>query len=309
MTPSMHRQRITLGSHSYPAKGEDARRQNAALESWRHLPNVDLVDLQFAHLPPVPELPGFRRVQAMRQDSVELTGAQGRRKPIVSEMFDLLAREALAAGNEIFMFSNSDILLSPATIAAVFAAAEEGCKAQVFSRMDFDGKTGRDVALIYPGQDTFAVDARWWMENRWRFRPYVIGETSWDNVYTALMVLHAPTRLHNRETLARHEEHEVIWYDSPFRAHNLLLLTLDSYYHGDWCRFCEGLRAIRTDGFAGDPAREEALRRESFRLRPSWRTRLIHVGRVARAFARQWLARVRRGKFGVPPHRSDYRHA
>ncbi len=307
MTPGMHRRRITLGSHSYPARGEDARRQSAALDSWRALPDVELVDMQFAHLPDPPELPGFRRVQTLRHDSVQLTGAEGRRKPIVSEMFDLLAREALAAGNEIFMFSNSDILLTPETIAAVLAAAEEGCKAQVFSRMDFDGKTGADAAMIFPGQDTFALDARWWLENRWRFRPYVVGETSWDNVYTAILVLHAPTRLHNRATLTRHEKHEVIWFQSPFRPHNLLLLTLDSYYHEDWCRYCDGLRVIRADGLAGDEAQEEALRRDSFRLRPGWRTRLIHAGRVVRAFVREWLARARRGKFGVPPYRSVYR--
>ncbi len=302
----MHRQRITLGSHSYPATGEDARRQSAALDSWRTLPDVDLVDLQFAHLSDPPELPGFRRVRKLRQDSVELTGAAGRRKPIVSEMFDLLAREALATGNDLFMFSNSDILLMPETVAAVFAAAEEGCKAQVFSRMDFDGQTGLDVEMMYPGQDTFALDARWWMENRWRFRPYVIGETSWDNVYTAIMVMHAPTRLYNRSTLTRHEKHQVIWYDSPFRAHNLLLLTLDSYYHGDWCRYCDGLRVLRANGRAGDEAQEETLKKESFRLRPDGRTRLIHAGRVGRAFAREWVARARRGKFGLPPYRSVY---
>lgn len=306
MTALMRRKRITLGSNSYVAKGDDARRQLAAQDSWRTLPDVDLVDLQFAHRPEVLELSGFRCVPKLRYDSGRLTGAEGRRKPIVSEMFDLLAREALAAGNDLFMFSNSDVLLTPETIAAVHAAAEDGCQAQVFSRMDFDGKTGADIAMVYQGQDAFAVDALWWMENRWRFRPYIIGETSWDNVYTAILVCHARTRLHNRTTLARHEEHEVVWYDSPFRAHNLLLLTLDSFYHGDWCRFCDALRVLRPGDLAADETQEEALRRASFRLRPDWRTRLVHVGRVVRAFMREWLARARRGKFGVPPYRSEY---
>ena len=224
-------------------------------------------------------------------------------------MFDLLAQEALAAGNDIFLFSNSDILMTPETIAAIQAAAAEGCKAQVFSRMDFDGQTGSDTTMVYHGQDSFAVDARWWMENRWRFRPYVIGETSWDNVFMAVMVSHAPTRLHNRATLTRHEKHEIIWYHSPFRAHNLLLLTLDSYYHEDWCRYCDGLRVLRAGGGVGDEAQEEALRRDSFRLRPGWRTRLVYRGRVARAFAQQWLARAKGGRFGIPPYRSVYRPA
>lgn len=302
----MDKKRITLGSHYYPAKGEDARRQNAAVDSWRALPGVDLVDLQFAHLPDPPELPGFRRVRGMRQDSVTLTGAEGRRKPIVSEMFDLLAREALAAGNETFVFSNSDILMRPETIAAIHAATAEGCKAQVFSRMDFDGKTGRDLRLIYPGQDSYAVDARWWLENRWRFRPYVVGETSWDNAYTSIFVCHAPTRLHNRVPLTWHEDHDTIWHNSPFQAHNLFLLTLDSRYYHDWCVYCDGLRALRTDDQPGDDAREDRLR-ESFRsTRFGWRKELVHAARVARTYGREWLARARRGRFGVPPHRSVY---
>ena len=305
----MERKRITLGSSSYPARGEEGRRQANALDSWRQLPGVDLVDLQFADAPDAPVLPGFKRVEKLRYDSVGLTGAAGRRKPIISEMFDLLAQEALAAGNDIFMFSNLDILLTPATVAAVHAAAEEGCKAQAFSRMDFDGPTGADICLLYPGQDTFAVDARWWLENRRRFRPYVVGDTSWDNVYTAIMVTHAPTRLHHREALTRHEDHDAVWFDSPFQAHNLFLLTLDSHYHRNWCTYCNTLRTLRPDGHAGDQAREEELRRESFAARPDWRARWVHAGRVGRAFARQWLARARRGRFGLPPYRSVYHPA
>jgi hypothetical protein len=263
--------RITLGSNFYPSGEDDQRRQRAARDSWRNLPDVDLVDLQFESDPDRLEIPGFRRVEKLRQDSVRITGLAGKRKPVASEVFDLLAQEALAAGNELFAFSNADIILTPEMIA----------------RMDFDGETGADGEIIYQGQDTFVLDAQWWMENRRRFRPYILGESSWDNVYTSILLSHAAARLHNFPALIRHERHANAWYDSPFGAHNRFLLKLDSYYFTDWCNYCLQLDHVAADDW---PAREPVLRKTSFTLRPSWRERLKCVARAARAFGQQWPA-------------------
>ena len=300
----MSKQRITLGTNFYPTSGDDARRQRAAQDSWRGLPDVDLVDLQFERAPARLELPGFRRVEKLRHDSVQLTGLAGKRKPVASEVFDLLAREAVSAGNELFAFANADILLSAEMIAATRAAAAAGCQAQMFSRMDFDGETGTDLEIIYQGQDAFVLDARWWLENRWRFRPYIVGDLCWDDVYTSILLCHAPARLHNRAALVRHERHATAWHDSPFSAHNRFLLTLDSHYFSDWSRYCDRLGELRVIG--GGEAQEEALLQASFTLRPVWRERLKCLGRSSRAFGRQWLAGARHRKFGLPAWRSVY---
>ena len=86
----------------------------------------------------------------------------------------------------------------------------------------------------------------------------------------------------------------------------MFLLTLDSHYHADWCTYCHELKALRTDDQPGDPAREDALRESFHRTRPGWRKAMVHGGRVARAYAKEWLARARRGKYGPPPGRSVY---
>ena len=304
---------LTLGSNFYLSQGGDARRQQAAQDSWRTLPGVDLVDLQFVRDPARLNLPGFRRVEVLQRDARELTGADGKRKPIMSELFDALARAALAAGNEFFAFANADVVLLPSFVDTVRADAAAGSRGQVFSRVDFPGEeVPGEEEMIFPGQDVFVLDARWWLDHRWRFRPYVIGEVGWDNVYTALVLRHAPgARLHNRVGHARHEIHENRWYASPYEPYNTFLLTLDAYPFGDWCEYCGELRRLRGGGLLGggplgDEAEEAAVQGRVFTRPADRRGRLLHWARVARTFARTWWAGVRRGRLRPPEQRSVY---
>ena len=298
-------EKITLGSNFYPTNGDEARRQRNAVDSWRSLPGVDLVDVQLADAPARVALDGFRRVEKLRHDSVQLTGVAGKHNPTVSEVFDLLAREAISAGNRLFAFANTDIILTPAMVAAVFEGVAAGCQAQVFSRMDFDGASGKDLEIIYQGQDLFVVDAAWWLQNRWRFRPYIIGGGVWDMAFTPILLCHAAGRLHNRSAYIRHERHANSWLASPYLPHNMFLTTLDSRYLSVWSDYCNRLDELRRTDI--DPGREAALLEHAFTLRPRpLRARLINLARAGRAFARQWLAGARRGRFRLPPYRSVY---
>lgn len=303
---------LTLGTNFYPAQGGEGRRQQAAQDSWRLLPGVDLVDVQFARDPARLDLPGFRRVDTLRRDSRELTGVAGKRKPLMSELFDALAHQALAAGHERFAFANADIVLGPSFVETVRAGAAAGSRAQVFSRVDFPGEIAGNEEMIFPGQDVFVLDVRWWLDNRWRFRPYIIGEVGWDNVYTSILLRHAPgARLHNRVGHARHEIHENAWYASPFEPYNTFLITLDSYYFRDWCEYCGELRRLRGGGLLGggalgDEAAEAAAQLAAYSWRPDVRARLVHWGRVTRAYARLWGAGLRRGRARLPERRSTY---
>ena len=300
----MHEQKITLGSNLYPAKGEDARRINAALDSWRDLPGVDLVNLQFASAPELTEVAGFRSVAGLRQDSVRLTGIAGRRKPVASEVFDVLAREAISAGNALFAFSNTDIVISPDMIATALAGAAAGYKAQMFSRMDFDGATGADRTMLYAGQDAFVLDAAWWMENRRRFRPYIVGEPWWDNAYTAILMYHAPAMFYHHAALMRHEFHATVWRDSPFAPYNLSLLFADSYYFINWYHYRVKVEELRAQN-AGD-AQELALQKVAFMVRPTLREQCIYRAHDLKGFVRQWLAGIACGRLRPPPRRSVY---
>ena len=48
--------------------------------------------------------------------------------------------------------------------------------------------------MVTAGQDMFVVSVQWWQRNRSRFRPYILGEACWDNVYTAVMMCHSRRR-------------------------------------------------------------------------------------------------------------------
>ena len=89
---------IVLGTHVYPARGDAAGRMQRALDSWTSLPDVRLVNLQFAGDPAPPSYPGFETAGVLRHDSRSVAGVDGPRKPIVREMLDCLVARAEAAG-------------------------------------------------------------------------------------------------------------------------------------------------------------------------------------------------------------------
>ena len=107
---------------------------------------------------------------------------------------------------------NSDIIVSPAAVARVIAGEHQ---VYAFSRMDYD-RAGRDTGLILTGCDAFAFDVAWWRANRHRFRPYILGEPCWDNVFTALLMCYGDGMLVNRDAAIRHEIHATAWGAGAF---------------------------------------------------------------------------------------------
>jgi hypothetical protein len=73
--------------------------------------------------------------------------------------------------------------------------------------------------------------------NRWRFRPYILGEACWDNVYAALLMCHGNGRLVNRDAVIRHEKHGTIWGDGAFAEYNSLLASFDARYFTLWATY------------------------------------------------------------------------
>src|ERR1044072_3094503 len=105
---------ILLGINIYAAKGNAARRQENCLESLRALEGVSLVNLQFTN--ERIEAAGFDSVCELKSDSQKVTGRKGARKPIVPEIFTVLAERARSQGLRYFGFTNSDIIISQAAI-------------------------------------------------------------------------------------------------------------------------------------------------------------------------------------------------
>ena len=261
------------------------RRQSCALDALQSLPDVIAIDLQWRDTPP--QRPWIRTVAALRRDSTTVTGRAGRVKPIVSDLLDALAVIAEREGCRSFLYMNSDIIVSPAAIARVEAGDHAG---YAFSRMDYDS-TGRDTGMILTGFDAFAFDVAWWRANRHRFRPYILGEPCWDNVYAALLMCHGNGMLVNRDAAIRHETHATAWGAGAFSEYNGFLATLDGRYFSLWATYHARLIEARARGATeGD---ERALAASVFTWRRSPGLALKQAARDVKAHVRYRWQRAR----------------
>ncbi|HST21917.1 MAG TPA: hypothetical protein VLR90_12405 [Blastocatellia bacterium] len=269
---------ILLGINVYAAKGDAARRQENCLESLRALEDVSLVNLQFTN--ERIEAAGFDTLCELKSDSRKVTGRKGARKPIVPEIFTVLAERARSQGLRYFGFTNSDIVISQAAIDCAMDGAKE---AYVFSRMDYD-ESGKEIEMLIWGTDLFIIDAQWWLNNKSRFRPYIFGEFCWDNVCASIVLCHSNAVLLNRDLYIKHERHDNNLTASPFGWYNGLLAALDRPYFSLWCKYCELLSEKRARGASREE--ELALQTSIFVWHQSHYERLIQALRGAKARVR-----------------------
>lgn len=268
---------LLLGTQFY-AGGPDAnRRQAAAAASLLALRDVDLVNVQWRD--DTFDYPGIDALPALERDGRAVAGGGGPRKPILTDVFDALADEAARRGLRRFAFANSDILVLQTAIEAV---AREDLETLAFARMDFDRDSGRDLGILTPGLDMFVMDVGWWRAERRRFRPYVLGEWCYDNVFGAIMMTFGRGAIFNREGEIRHEAHaHAPNLATPAARFNYYLSALDSRLFTLWARYHWHLEALRARNASA--AEERALIAREFVWRPSVAAAVWHAGRCVRA--------------------------
>lgn len=223
----------------------------------------------------------------LERSSRTVSGRAGPLKPIVTEIVDALVAHADARDIDRVLLANADILVGQAAVDLMLDDALDGC---AFSRMDIDGPEGRAVGVQVHGVDAFAVTCGWWRANRARLRDYILGESTWDNVFAAILLTHGRAAIENREGLIRHERHDSAWRQSPLADYTRLLAARDAPYFTLWCRYVDRLLALRARGASLDD--ERALAREVFRWEPGALTRVVQTGRSVKAALRYaWVSR------------------
>ncbi|MGH9329441.1 MAG: hypothetical protein ACRD09_03275, partial [Vicinamibacterales bacterium] len=271
---------VLIGVHVYPAHGEADRRQRDALSALAALEGVRRANLQFAsiHARPV-DAEGFETTRVLAQDSTSVTRRNGVRKAVSSEVFDVLARRALEEGCAYFAYVNSDTALSQNAVDRIAAG---GADAYVFARTDVGGD--RPAEILIARVDGFAVNALWWVANGRRFRPYILGEPVWDNVYAAQLACHGRASFIYEVGALTHERHERRWAGSPFASYVRYLSALDAPYFSLWCRFHDRLEAdVETGRGHG---RATAIAAETFVWRPSAVARAVQASRRVKGWVR-----------------------
>ena len=219
---------ILLGTRLVGSRDAGSREAaaQASLQALVQSGEAACVNLAFTDEPP--SAPGIETLRALTLDAPTVAGVEGRRKPIASELIDVLSAEAERRGIARIGLVNGDIVVLPD---ALRRDRDVGAPAAGFARTDVGG--GPESSLLH-GLDMFTFDAAFWKRERQRFRPYVFGDALWDNVYGAIVASHGGT-LFTRERLILHERHSTGWQDSPFAVHNHLLTTRDRSYFTAWC--------------------------------------------------------------------------
>ena len=280
---------MLIGLSLFDGDAGAMERQEAACEALCALAGIEAVNVQFTHGESRRD-PRFETLAALATDSTIVTRSAGRRKPISVEMFDVLAAAAVARGHDYFAYINSDIVVTRALVNAVQRGARD---TYAISRCDVGGEAGD--RMITAGQDMFAVSVRWWGDNRVRFRPYILGEACWDNVYTAVMMCHSNGALLNRDPLIMHRRHAAVWRDTtPAARYNGYLAALDARYFDLWSQYWHRLDTLRRED--APPSAEAELARAIFVWKRSAPNALRQFVRSARARQRyrrlraEWLA-------------------
>lgn len=280
---------ILLGTHTYAASGDAARRQERACASLRGLRNVHLANVQFADAPHHVE--GIVTLPRLRRDSTTVTRRHGPRKPLVSDIFNTLWHEAGERGTTYFAFTNADIQVTQEAIEWI---AGGGRDAYILAREDVDAATEQPLGIGLYGADVFAISTSWWKQHRHRFRGYILGEPVWDNVYAAVLLCHGDAAIENRRPLARHDAHAQHWTTAgPFADYLRLLAAYDATYFSLWCEYVGAVVQVRRQG--GAMATELDLIRRTFRWPPPMRVRIVQRARHVKAFLRYRIAGLRRG--------------
>lgn len=267
---------LVIGSAFYPARGDAARRQERARAALLALSGAIPINLQFED--ERFDLDGVRMVPVLRLDSRTVTGAAGRRKPIVSEMLDALASIATEAKAPYFTYINADIEVTQAAVDYIASERRDG---YAFCRVDVDPETREDFGIQPYGVDMIAIRTDWWARERRRFRPYIAGEACWDNVYAALLCSYGNGDLVDHRKLIFHERHPAVWIDSPFAAYNGHLAGLDARYFSQWVTYVDAARR----GRGADADHERLVREVLGNPRLSWSA---HIRNAARQIRARW---------------------
>jgi hypothetical protein len=267
---------VLFAFHAYPSNTLVTRRNAAGLASLLRLDNIRVVNVQTAD--PLLHVHGVPTLAVLERDSMSVTGVQGPKKPIIVDIFDGAAREAKRGGERYFAFANSDIEVSQEAIDLVLA---QGRQAYVFARLDYDAVTRQAIGLETAGSDMFVLDVDWWVANRSRFRDYILGERTWDNVFSSIILCHSDGLLLNRDALIRHERHPSGAADSPYAAYTQFLAALDRPYFTLWAEYYWHLVPLRAQNASAEA--EEEVSQRTFRFQPGLRARALQLGREMKA--------------------------
>ena len=253
-------EKIVIAANLVPFRDESQRqRQEACITSISSLAEKGIVPLNICYPDERMEPAGWQTTQVLqRSANIELK-VGGKRKPFVTDLFDIASTWAEKRGIEWFALTNSDIILTEELFAEVRRVMSANYETIAISRNEVERV--EPVHGLIPGYlevngyDIFACRTDWWLKNRPRFQPYILGERAWDNAYAAIMACHSRFAMLYKDGLCFHVKHPNSWLTGPYAEHNMrLYLGPDKQYSDRYEAFIKEVlatdRKLLTSGAA-----------------------------------------------------------
>lgn len=182
--------KIVIGFNSFQPK----KRQHVALESWKHLKKLGLIDniydIQFVDSDIHKDV-DVRTLLALQRSSQDMVVDSTKRLPVVRDIFDALSSEC--EPEDYFIFTNNDVIINDNLIKHIKSTEPEcfSCSRLNIEQIDsFESVLDRKVTpLNYEiyGYDTFVFKNSWWKANNHIFQDYLLGMPVFDNVFGCMM--------------------------------------------------------------------------------------------------------------------------
>jgi len=190
-------------------------RQDVAVESWKHLSDVKLVNVQFED-----EKDSFNvqydmeHVFTLTRSSMDTVDKSTKKLPYINDILDVLSRQDC----DYFIYTNNDVIINKNLIKYI---SENKPACMSCSRLDIHDVHSFDIILekkITPvryeiaGFDTFIFSKDWYELHKDLFRDYLVGQPHWDQVYAGLMKMHGGDLFGNNfPPYCFHIHHEATW--------------------------------------------------------------------------------------------------
>jgi hypothetical protein len=225
---------VLIGLNTFQAKGSAGQRQDRAVRHNLEIQGISLVNLDFATQPESPSWEGLRSLEVLQTDSRKASGCKGPRKPIIPELLNELHRVAEREDHLHFGLCNADIRLTPEAVQCVKRSQADS---MTFSRTDCELIGSNTGTVCLYGLDFIVIKTSIWPRIRTQVRPYILGESLWDNVLCALLAAQSRFEHIDTEGLVLHEAHPRAWEQSPFARYVWWLSVLDGAHFSRWCSY------------------------------------------------------------------------
>jgi len=187
--------KLVFGINTYKDSSDLNARQKLCIKSLKKIcsDNNRIVNLQF--IDDFFEYKDFDKTLKLQQSSQNYITDSPYKFPIVSEIFNVLSGEDC----DYFVFLNDDIILQKNFLKEI-EDFQHDC--YVASRVDVDLHEGGEYFTPknynIHGFDLFCIKKEWWLKNKDKFPPLILGKYFWDTAYYVLCKKYGKTKTLNK---------------------------------------------------------------------------------------------------------------